>query len=235
MERIKALLIEDDINLGTVLTEYLKLKGIDIIHAIDGEDGLKKFRGASFDIIILDIMMPRLDGFSAAKIIKEENKTIPIIFLSAKTLQEDRIEGFKIGADDYLTKPFSSEELLLRIKAILRRAQQSNENTHTHNGVFNIGRYHYDYNKRILSFGKSKQKLTSKEAELLFLLCINMNNLLNRSEALKQIWGDDNYFASRSMDVFISRVRKFFKDDKNISVRRVRGVGLEFQVNEESE
>lgn len=218
----RLLLVEDDNNLGTVLREYLTIKGFMVVHALDGEAGLREFKKGSFDLIILDIMMPKLDGFSTAKYIRNQNSDIPIIFLTAKTLQEDKIEGFKIGADDYVTKPFSTEELLLRIKAILKR-YSSAETEQQEN--YEIGNYLFCYPKRELRGKTTEKKLTSKEAELLNLLCINKNKVLSRPEALVKIWGDDTYFTARSMDVYITKLRTYLKEDERIEIINIHGTG----------
>jgi len=221
MTKTNVLLVEDDVNLGTVLKEFLNIKGFNVVHAENGEEGLQKFNEVKPDLIILDIMMPKLDGFSTAKIIRKENASVPIIFLSAKSMQEDKIEGLKIGADDYLTKPFSTEELLLRMQAILKRTGSTNPLR----DEYKIGKYTFSYKNRSLMYNKVGQKLTSKESELLLLLCINVNNTLNRSEALTKIWHDDSYFTSRSMDVFITKLRGYLKEDKAVEIVNVHSTG----------
>ncbi len=222
---IKLLLAEDDINLGTILREYLAVKGFAVEHAFNGEDALNLFRDDKFDICILDIMMPKMDGFTLAAQIRKADNNIPIIFLTAKALAQDKIEGFKIGADDYITKPFNAEELLFRINAILKRVKPALYG----NGqpaVFKLGKYEFDYNRRTLTAGKKEQKLTTKEAELLRLLCINRNSELERSEALKTIWHEDNYFNARSMDVYITKLRSYLKEDSSIEIVNLHGSGF---------
>jgi DNA-binding response OmpR family regulator len=226
MNKVKLLLVEDDINLGTILREYLAIKDFDVEHSFNGEDGFKLFKGGGFDICILDVMMPKLDGFSLAKQIRKVDSNIPIVFLTAKNLAQDKIEGFKIGADDYITKPFNAEELLFRINAILKRVKPSANGNGEAAPFFTIGKYSFDYNKRILSAGGKEQKLTTKEAELLRLLCVNVNKSLERSFALKTIWNDDNYFTARSMDVYIAKLRSYLKDDETIQIVNQHGSGF---------
>lgn len=224
MDKEKILLVEDDTNLGTILMDYLILKNFDVTLCRNGEEGFDKFKEENFELCILDIMMPKKDGFTLAKEIREINKNIPIIFLTAKAMQKDKIEGFKIGADDYITKPFNTEELLFRIKAIFKRTK-STKFTFSKN-EFNLGKYNFYYNKRELKFKRSKQTLTSKEAELLKMLCDNKNNILRRETALKNIWGADSYFTSRSMDVYITKLRSYLSKDKSIQIDNVHGVGF---------
>ncbi|MCF8243095.1 MAG: response regulator transcription factor [Melioribacteraceae bacterium] len=222
----KILLVEDDINLGTLLKEFLEIKKFDVVHAVNGEEGSAEFGKDKYDLCILDIMMPKKDGFTLAKEIRATNENIPIIFLTAKSMQHDKLEGFKIGADDYVTKPFSTEELFFRINAILKRIGKSEGKEKTNSSKFVIGKYTFDYMKRELKFEKESQKLTSKEAELLKLLCISENEVLERSHALKEIWSDDNYFSSRSMDVYIAKLRNYLKKDDSIEIVNVHGVGF---------
>lgn len=226
MSRIKVLLVEDDINLGTILSEYLTVKGFEVELCYNGEDGFEAFNKGKHDICILDVMLPKLDGFSLAKQIKNIDAHIPIVFLTAKTLAHDKIEGFKIGADDYITKPFNAEELLFRINAILKRVKPQSNNGDSSSAFFTLGKYIFDYNHRVLSSGGKEQKLTTKEAELLKLLCVNANNALERTFALKTIWNDDNYFTARSMDVYITKLRSYFKDDESIQIVNLHGSGF---------
>lgn len=225
------LLVEDDPNLGSLLQEYMIAKGYSCQLETDGDKGLKAFLKGSFDLCALDVMMPIKDGFTLAKEIRNTNKTIPIIFLTAKSLKEDKIEGFQSGADDYLTKPFSMEELLLRIKAILRRTQgiQSIPNDKKN---YDIGELNFDYDRRILKGNESyEQKLTSKEADLLKLLCENTNDVLERSVALNKIWKDDSYFNARSMDVYITKLRKYLRADPNLEIVNMHGRGFKLLTN----
>ncbi|NOY38075.1 MAG: response regulator transcription factor [Chlorobi bacterium] len=223
MVKKRILLAEDDENLGTLLTEYLKVKGYETILYADGEHAFKGFTTDHFDLCLLDIMMPIKDGFTLAREIREINSDIPIIFLTAKSLKEDVLEGFRIGADDYITKPFSMEELLVRIEAILRR---SGKNTGPGQEVFNIGKYIFDANKQELNFEGNIQKLTTKESELLRLLCHHKNQVLERNFTLRTIWMDDSYFNARSMDVYITKLRKYLKDDPSIEIINVHGKGF---------
>ncbi|MEN7546671.1 response regulator transcription factor [Rapidithrix thailandica] len=225
MNKIKILLVEDDPNLGQVLKEYLEVKNYTTDLCRDGKEGLDAFQKEAYDLCILDVMMPKMDGLTLAEEIRKKNKVVPIIFLTAKSLKEDTIQGFKAGADDYITKPFSMEELLLRMEAILRRT--SSNLPQEEQNKFQIGRFTFDSDSQKLIFDDGKeQKLTSKESGLLRLLCINKNQMLDRSEALKKIWLDDNYFNSRSMDVYITKLRKFLKSDENLQIINVHGQGF---------
>ncbi|MDA3861815.1 MAG: response regulator transcription factor, partial [Melioribacteraceae bacterium] len=210
----KILLVEDDPNLGVLLKEFLEVKDFEVTLEVNGELGLVEFKNSAFDLLLLDIMMPKKDGFTLAKKIREIDGSIPIIFLSAKSLQVDKIEGFKIGADDYITKPFSMEELLYRISAILKRVDASRESNHS--GVLKVGKFSYEFSKRTLTINNSVSKLTSKENELLNLLLEKRGEMLPRSEALLKIWKTDSYFNSRSMDVYISKLRGHFNKDNSI-------------------
>jgi len=221
---VNILLAEDDENLGSLLKEYLNAKSYNTILTKDGVEALEAFNNQSFDICIIDIMMPKMDGFTLAKKIREKNATIPFIFLTAKTLKEDVLEGFSIGADDYITKPFSMEELLYRLKAILRRTSENQEGEKDQS-VFQVGKFTFDSNKQMLWNGEKEQSLTTKESELLRLLCVNQNQMLERNYALRTIWGDDSYFNARSMDVYITKLRKYLKDDPSIQILNVHGKG----------
>ncbi len=227
--KINVLLAEDDKNLGSVLKAYLEAKGYSTTLCIDGKEALETFKRNEFDFCILDIMMPVMDGFTLAKEIRKIDKQIPFLFLTAKSMQEDKIYGFELGADDYLTKPFSMEELLLRIKAIHRRSE-SGQGNKTEESVFSFGNFTFDHNRQLLNNGKNQVKLTSKEADLLKLLCQNMNNVLDRSVALNKIWYDDSYFNARSMDVYITKLRKYLKDDPTVELINVHGVGFKLVV-----
>ncbi len=220
--KMKILLCEDDENLGMLLREYLQAKGYDTTLCPDGEAGYKAFTLDKFDLCVLDVMMPKKDGFSLARDIRETNEEMPIIFLTAKTLKEDILEGFRIGADDYLTKPFSMEELTFRIEAILRRVKGKKNKDRTH---YKIGSFSFDTQKQILSRGETQTKLTTKESELLTLLCAHANEILQRDYALKTIWIDDNYFNARSMDVYITKLRKHLKADENVEIINIHGKG----------
>ena len=229
-ENLKILLCEDDENLGMLLREYLQAKGYEAVLCPDGEAGYREFQKTKFDICLLDVMMPKKDGFSLAQDIRQQNAELPIIFLTAKTLKEDILEGFKIGADDYITKPFSMEELVMRIEAILRRVKgkKTRENT-----IYHIGRFTFDTQKQLLSIGDKQTKLTTKENELLALLCAHANEILQRDYALKTIWIDDNYFNARSMDVYITKLRKHLKEDDQIEIINIHGRGYKLITPEE--
>ena len=220
----KILLAEDDTNFGAVLRDYLSMNDYEVKLCKDGSEALNAFLSTNFDICILDVMMPVKDGFMLAREIREKNKSIPIIFLTAKTLKNDMLEGFKIGADDYITKPFDSEILLYKIKAVLNRNKEKVEENLPND--FKIGKYDFNYKLRTVTDGKKTQQLSPKEGELLFLLCLKMNDLLKRQEALKKIWGDDNYFTARSMDVFIAKIRKYLSGDPNIELMNIHGSGF---------
>jgi two-component system, OmpR family, response regulator len=222
-QKVKLLLAEDDENLGLLLKEYLIAKGYDASLFPDGEAAYKGFMNGRYDICILDIMMPKKDGFTLARDIRIVNSDIPIIFLTAKNLKEDVIEGFKLGADDYLTKPFSMEELIFRIEAILRRTSQDSQANNQM--IFKLGKYTFDSRKQTLSGGDDVVKLTTKESDLLKLLCQNANKVLERNYALKSIWIDDNYFNARSMDVYITKLRKHLKDETGVEIINVHGKG----------
>lgn len=228
----KVLLVEDDPNLGMLLEDYLSLKGkFDTKLCTDGEEGLKAFTQDDFDICILDVMMPKKDGFTLAKDIRKINPQVPIIFATAKGMMEDKTEAYSLGGDDYITKPFRIEELLLRINALLRRVALQDQESEEKPTQFNIGSYAFDYQTQIISKDEEQQKVSTKEAELLRLLCLKMNDVLTREEALIQIWHDDNYFNGRSMDVFLSKLRKYLKDDPKVEIINVHGKGYKLLVN----
>lgn len=230
MKNTKILLAEDDVNLGNLLCDYLKAKGYDTVLASNGDEAFNLFAKGGFNLCLFDVMMPIKDGFTLANEIRKINETIPIIFLTAKSMKEDTLQGFQSGADDYISKPFSMEELLARITAVLRRSmpQQKEEDTH----LFTIGKYKFDYQKRLLSLNGKEQKLTSKENELLRLLCLNQGKMLERTYALKAIWEDDNYFNARSMDVYIAKLRKLLNEDDRIEIMNVHGRGFRFFIHE---
>lgn len=222
---MKILLAEDDQNLGMLLQEYLGAKLFDVDLARDGDEGLNFFlQKGEYDLCILDVMMPKKDGFSLAKEIRMHDPQVPIIFLTAKSMKEDTIQGFKSGADDYITKPFSMEELLMRMNAILRRVNKGDKEEEQR--VYEIGNQKFDIITQELSNNTEKVKLTTKESELLKLLCQNMNKPLSRSFALKLIWGDDSYFNARSMDVYVTKLRKHLKSDPNIKILNLHGEGF---------
>lgn len=227
----KILLAEDDPNLGQLLQEFLTNKGYQTDLATDGNAGLKHFLENSYDLCLFDIMMPKKDGFSLAKEIRLADKEVPIIFLTAKTMKEDTIQGFKVGADDYITKPFSMEELLLRIQAVLRRYQKTPAVVTPQQSIFSLGDYTFDADHQLLIKEGITQKLTSKEAALLKLFSENQNQPINRNFALKLIWGDDSYFNARSMDVYITKLRKHLKDDPSLQIMNLHGEGFKLLVD----
>lgn len=222
-KKIKVLLVEDDPNLGLLLSEYINAKGYECTLRVNGQEGYDTFVKDDFDFLIFDVMMPIKDGFTLAKEVRGIDKEIPILFLTAKSLKEDTLKGFNVGADDYMTKPFSMEELLARMNAILRRIPTQEEDE---SGHYKIGIFDFDYNQQILSHNDESNKLTTKENELLKLLCKNKNGVLERNDALKAVWGDDNYFNGRSMDVYIAKLRKHLKADTNIEIINVHGKGF---------
>lgn len=228
------LLAEDDPHLGQILKIYLEARGFRVIHATDGERALNEvIKNNDISIILLDVMMPRKDGFQLAKDIKERQSKMPIIFITAKTMQKDILEGFRLGADDYLTKPFTMEELMARINAVLQRAFKGHGKSGKDTTEFIIGNYQFDHVRQTLKTDDYEQKLTAREADLLKLLCNHTNQILDRRVALQLIWGEDNYFHSRSMDVYISKLRKYFTDDPRIELMNIHGVGFKFIVPEE--
>lgn len=229
-ERLSILLVEDDPNLSMILKDFLELMNYRAVTASDGLAGLAIYRNESIDLCILDVMLPKMDGFTLAQEIRKHNPNIPIIFLTAKSLKEDRLKGFQLGCDDYITKPFSTDELHLRIKAIMRRCvkqlQQEQEEK------YQLGRFRFDAKNLLLHSDFGDQKLTRKEAALLKLLCAHKNQVLTRDEALHTIWGDNDYFIGRSMDVFIVKLRKYLREDPNVTISNVHGVGFKLEVKE---
>ncbi|HPE84318.1 MAG: response regulator transcription factor [Aequorivita sp.] len=230
MRRI--LLAEDDIDFGTMLKQYLELNKFSVVWAKDGMEGLEFFNNGDFDICILDVMMPVMDGFSLAEKIIEINPEVPFLFLTARKTKEDRIKGLKLGADDYIVKPFEAEELILRIKNIIARTtqQQTAREDMPKDGIIKIGKYDFDAANLELHFKETVQKITEKEARLLYYLYSNRNQLIKREDILQTLWNKTDFFSGRSMDVFITRVRKRLQDDPNISIDSVRGIGLEFNI-----
>mgnify|MGYP001465512128 CR=1 FL=1 len=222
-KELKILLIEDDENLGSITNDYLIAKGFDCNWEKNGEVGYQSFVKNSFDIVIMDIMMPIKDGFSTAQDIRGIDKNTPIIFLTAKSMKEDTLKGFEIGADDYITKPFNMEELIARINAIIKRTK-TDENTHFDD--LDIGKFKFNPKMQLLKIGDETFKLTTKETDLLLLLHKNKNDVLERNHALKAVWGDDNYFNGRSMDVYIAKLRKYLKEDESIQIINVHGRGF---------
>lgn len=223
-QKTKILLVEDDPNFGSVLKNYLELNDYEVNLSTDGNAGYEQFVSRNYDICILDVMMPRKDGFTLAREIREKDEFVPIIFLTAKTMKEDMLTGFKSGADDYITKPFDSEVLLFKLKAILKRSADKSHDPSQKE--FIIGKYHFNFDHRTISTDTESQKLSPKEADLLRMLCLFRNELLPRQKALKEIWGDDNYFNARSMDVFITKLRKYLKSDPSLDIINIHGKGF---------
>lgn len=226
----KILLAEDDPNLGDLLKDYLELKGkFDVVLCKDGIEAMEAFRKDEFDLCIFDVMMPKKDGFSLGKDVRKVDQTVPIIFATAKGMMEDKTQAFELGGDDYITKPFRVEELLLRINALLKRSSRDKDDETP--DKFEIGGYFFDYTSQVISYKGQQQKLSTKEAELLRLLCLKKNDVLTREEALVKIWHDDNYFTGRSMDVFLSKLRKYLKEDPNVEIVNVHGKGYKLLVS----
>ena len=227
-QKINALLVEDDKNLGVILNKYLEAKDINVTLCANGEEALETFRSGNFNFCIFDVMLPLMDGFTLAREVKKLNKLVPIIFLTAKTTSKDVIEGFKLGADDYITKPFNMDELLLRIHAVFNRTSVDTPAPTT----FRLGSFTFDAARHLLIRGEETRKLTSKEADLLLLFCENMNETLERTTALCKVWYEDSYFNARSMDVYITKLRKLFKDEPNVELVNVHGVGFKLVVKD---
>lgn len=225
--KLHILLCEDVESLGMLVREYLQAKGYDAELYLDGEAGYKAFVKGEYDMCLLDVMMPKMDGFTLARELRMINSEVPIMFLTAKNLKDDILEGFKLGADDYLTKPFSMDELVYRMEAILRRVKARNKQMAVR---YQLGRFVFDTQRQLLTIGDKSTKLTTKESELLTMLCTHMNDVLERDLALKTIWIDDNYFNARSMDVYITKLRKHLKDDPNVEINNVHGKGYRLVV-----
>jgi DNA-binding response OmpR family regulator len=226
------LLVEDDKNLGFVIKDFLYESGYKVELAENGQAAISMFDSVAFDLILLDVMLPIKDGFTVAEEIRRKDTHMPIIFLTARALKEDKIRGFRIGADDYISKPFSTEELLLRIEAVLRRTKGGAQHIIVEQESFKIGNYIFDSANQMISLNGIKKNLTRKEADVLRLLCINMNQLVRRDFALKLIWGEDDYFMGRSMDVYITKLRKILKDDPNINIQNIHRTGFKLEVKE---
>ncbi len=222
---MKVLLAEDDKNLGTILKSYLEAKGYPATLCVNGQEAFVEFNKHDYDFCIVDVMMPVKDGFTLAKEIRNIDKKVPILFLTAKSMQEDKLRGFEIGADDYITKPFNMEELLARMEAILRRSRNG-EKQGPEGDIYKLGRMEFNFVRQTLSMDDEEVKLTSKEAALLKLLCQNLNEVVDRSVALNRIWFDDSYFNARSMDVYITKLRKYLKMDSSVELLNVHGVGF---------
>jgi DNA-binding response OmpR family regulator len=227
--KIRILLVEDDTNLGFLLVDFLESDGFEVKLYKDGESGYKGFQISGFDLCIIDLMLPRMDGFTLAGKIKEADAEIPIIILSARSMREDKIKGFRIGIDDYITKPFDEEELLYRVKAILSRTRQSN-NQAIKKSVFSIGKYNFDPSNQLLKFNNQPQRLTIKESQILGLLCNQINNLVKREEIMIMVWGESDYYTGRSLDVFISKLRSYLRNDSAVKITTIPTVGYVLEV-----
>lgn len=228
----KVLLVEDDANLGTLLREYLASKGYQVHWLKDGKKGLDAYFENAYEVLILDVMLPEMDGFSLAREIQKDPGYPPILFLTAKNQQEDVLEGFKAGGDDYMTKPFSMEELLLRIGALLKRNQSQTQPDSSNEAlVYQLGSFEFDSQHQTLSNGENRRQLSTKESDLLALLCEYRNQTLPRDEALRRVWGDDDFFTARSMDVYITKLRKYLKDEPSIQIMNARGQGYKLLVD----
>lgn len=229
--KAKILYVEDDESLSFVTRDNLQLQGYDIVCCNDGKSALQAIREESFDLCILDVMLPEIDGFTVAKEIRKKDQHVPIIFLTAKSLKEDKIYGLKLGGDDYITKPFSIEELLLKVEIFLRRSRIS---TPTNNLIFDLGRYTFDFQNLFLDLEGQQQRLTQREAELLKMLVENKNQVLKREDILEKLWGKNDYFLGRSLDVFISRLRKYLKGDERLKIENIHGVGFRLQATKDA-
>ena len=229
IEKARIMLCEDDENLGMLLREYLEAKNYNVDLCVDGEAGFNAYQTNKYDLCILDVMMPKMDGFTLAYKIREMNADVPFMFLTAKTMKDDVKQGFELGADDYITKPFSMEEVVFRIEAILRRVKGKKN---TNSSIFQIGKFAFDSKKQTLSYDNIVEKLTTKESDLLKLLASKQNELLQRDYALRAIWVDNNYYNARSMDVYITKLRKLLKADPNVELLNVHGKGYKLVVTE---
>lgn len=229
-EKPRILLVEDDTNLGTVIRDFLKLKGFDIVLMNDGEKGFQSFQDNAFDCCVLDVMLPKMDGMTLAKKIRQIDHQIPILFLTARSMDEDKVAGFELGADDYITKPFNIEELVMRINVFLRRSKALDDSD-THQ-IFEIGDYTFDYENLNLTYKEEHKTLTQREADILRLLALKQGNVIKREDILMKIWGKDDYFAGRSLDVFLSKLRKYLKSDSRIDIQNYHSVGFRLIVRD---
>ena len=228
--KVKILLVEDDASLGYIISDQLKMDGYSVTLCIDGAEGFKRFNEEEFHLCIFDVMMPKKDGFTLAKDVRKMNKKIPILFLTAKSSDEDKIAGFKAGGDDYLTKPFNAEELQLRVAAMLRRVDITPEKEDT--SIYKIGDYVFDSNNFKLSHSNFEKNLTKKEAKILIFLCKFMNTVVARDIILNGVWGQNDYFVGRSLDVFITKLRKYLKEDDKIQIQNIHGIGFKLEISE---
>jgi DNA-binding response OmpR family regulator len=229
-DKIKILLVEDDTNLGFLLLEFLESNSFDVKLYRDGISGFNGFKSSQFDFCILDVMLPKLDGFSLAEKIRADNKKVPIIFLTARSMKEDKIRGFNIGIDDYVTKPFDEDELLLRIESILNRVTPNQ--TENKKLIYELGKFTFDVNNQILKFGKESKRLTSKESKILAILSKSINNIVSREEIMKEVWGETDYFIGRSLDVFISKIRRHLHSEPRIRIETIPTVGVVLNISE---
>ncbi|MEQ8927454.1 MAG: response regulator transcription factor [Fulvivirga sp.] len=226
MNKTSIMLVEDDESLSFVIKDNLSLNGYEVIHFTDGAQAIKSFAKGKFDLCLLDVMLPALDGFTLGKEIRKKDSNVPILYLTAKSMQEDKLEGFKSGGDDYITKPFSLEELIFRIEVFLKRKLSSN----TTKQNFTIGEYDFNYSDLSLTCKGEVKNLTQKEADVLRFFCLNKQRVVKRDEILKEVWGDDDYFLGRSLDVFISKLRKYLSKDSNVSIANRHGIGFELVI-----
>lgn len=229
---INILLVEDDLNLGFLLVEFLEMKGFSVKLYRDGQTAFTGFQNGHFDFCILDVMLPKMDGFTLAKKMKILNPAIPIVFLTARSMKEDKMKGYELGIDDYVTKPFDEDELFYKISAILNRSRQLN---FSEENVFRLGQFEFDFQNQLLEFDGQKRRLTERESNILRFLCLNKNNVVKREQILTAIWGENDYFAGRSLDVFISKLRKYFSPDPTISIENIPKVGFILQDNSKPE
>ncbi len=227
-QKLKILLAEDDLNLGMLLLDYLGAEGYEVKLCKDGEIALKTFQNNIFDLCLLDVMMPKMDGFALAEYIRKKDKIIPIIFITAKSLKEDKLKGYNLQADDYITKPFDEEELLWKIKALVRRIPE--EKNSNKSETILIGKYAFDFKNQALTVGTNTKRITEKECEILNYLHQHRNNVIKREMLLKDLWGENDYFFGRSLDVFITKIRKYLNEDESINIENVFGVGFIFHV-----
>jgi len=227
-ERLKILLAEDDLNLGMLLVDYLETEGFEVKLCKDGELALKAFQTNGYDLCLFDVMMPKLDGFSLAKIVRTKDKKIPLIFITARSLKEDKLKGYDLDADDYITKPFDEEELLWKIKAVIRRIPETKNEIKTES--ISLGNYTFDFSNQSLILNGKIKRITEKESDILNYLSEHRNKVIKRDEMLKVLWGESDYFFGRSLDVFITKIRKYLKEDPALSIENVFGVGFIFNV-----
>ena len=230
-ERLRILLAEDDLNLGVLLVDYLETEGFEVKLCKDGELALKAFQNSPFDLCLLDVMMPNLDGFSLAKEIMMRDKKVPVVFITARSLKEDKLKGYGLGADDYITKPFDEEELLWKIKALVRRIPGNKPDARLK--AIQVGRYAFDFSNQSLCINGKTKRITGKESDILNYLYVHRNNVVRREDLLKELWGENDYFLGRSLDVFITKIRKYLKEDPDLRIENIFGVGFLFHVPSE--